>query len=223
MYSQQETQRIEIKPAKWRMYGLVAGMIAFSVAGVLIFLFSESLVDRCMGIVAVVFFGGGGALWVSKWLRNQHFRVAVAPVGLEIYLVGAGSGAGWQTIPWRDIEEFGTLKQGSAEFTTVKLRSYQSLLAGISPEQAKDMMRMLPALRAAVHGATGLATVSGVLEQAVNFVEMGTAVSEIKNLEGTLRLTREQCGAEFLLPWSARDRSAGAFALFLEHYRRTHT
>ncbi len=222
MYSQQDAQRIEIKPAKWRMYGLIAGIIAFSVAGVLIFLSSESLVDRFMGIVAVVFFGGGGAFWVSKWLRNQHFRVAVAPGGLEIYLVGAGAGAGWQTIPWRDIEEFGTLKQGSAEFTTVKLKSYESLLAGISPEQAKAMMRMLPALQVAVHGATGLATVSGDLEQAVEFVGMSTTVAEIKNLEGMLRLTREQYGAEFLLPWSARDRSAGAFAMFLDQYRRSH-
>ena len=222
MYSRQDPHRIAIKPAKWRMYSLIVGMVLFSVAGLFIFLLSESLFDRIMGLVAVAFFGIGGAIWVWKWQRNEHLRVALAPGGFEIYLVGAGAGGGWQTIPWRDIEEFGTLKQGSAEFTTVKLRSYESLLAGISPEQAEAVMRLLPVLQVAVHGTAGLAAATSDLEKAVDLVGMGSSINQIKNLEGTLRLTRERYGAEFLLPWSARDRSAGAFAMFLDNYRRNH-
>jgi hypothetical protein len=219
MHSQQfvDPQRMEIKPPAWRVFGLVLGIIIFSVVGAIIAVVSESLVDRLMGIVAVVFFGVGGAVWVFKSLRQEHLRVAVTPSAFEIYLVGVG----WRRIPWGDIEEFGAVKHGKSEFTAVRLRNYGSLLSGISPEQSKAMMRWLPAARLALHGLANLVAASGDDESAEDLAGMSVDLSHVRNLEDALRLSRNNYGGEFLLPWSARDRSAKAFAKFLDDYGRS--
>ena len=219
MYSQQfvDPQRMEIKPPTWRVFSLVLGMIVFSVVGAIIAVVSESLVDRLLGIVAVLFFGVGGAIWLLKLRRQEHLRVAVAPSAFEIYLVGMG----WRRIPWSEIEGFDAVKQGSAKFTAVKLRNYNSLLSGISPEQSKAMMKWLPAARLAVQATAGLVAASGDDESAEDLTGMVDDLGYVTNLEEALRLSRNNYGGEFLLPWSAMDRSAEAFAKFLNDYGRS--
>jgi hypothetical protein len=221
MYLQQfvDPQRIEIKPPAWRLLGFIVGILVFSVAGGIIAVVSDNIVDRVLGIVAVIFFGLGGALWLIKSRRREHLRVAVAPSGFEIYIVGVG----WRTIPWRDIEAFSVVKHGSSELTAVRLRHLDSLLASITPAQARAVMRWLPALQIALHGTAGLAAASGDFENAAEMAGVGTDVYQMRSLEDALRVSRDRFGGEFLLPWSARDRSANAFAQFLDDYRRRYT
>lgn len=99
-----------------------------------------------------------------------------------------------------DVEGFGAVKHGSSEYTAVRLRNYESLLSGISPEQSEAMMRWLPAARVAVHGLASLASASGDYESADDLSGVGIDMRQVRNLEDALRLSRNKYGGEILLP-----------------------
>lgn len=203
-----DVERIEIRPAVWKLALAFVGAAVFALLGLATAVFAESIAVKAAGILGVAFFGGFGAWALYGWVRGDHQRVAVSRVGLEVYLPGVG----WRVVPWSDIERIDALEFSGQGFTTVRLRDYDALLAGLTPEQSRAAARRLVAL-----GLFGQAT-AGLLGMPWlgRFLRGSEAAAD---LPGVLAFNRARFGADLLFGWAERDRGARDFAEFLRRWR----
>jgi hypothetical protein len=205
-------ERIEIHPAAWKITLMILAMIAFVVGGILMLVYGDDISDKAIGLLSIVFFGGfcGYALYARS--RGQG-KIAILPTGIEIGIPGVNP----RLLPWSDIEAFGVHRIGNQEFTTIKLKGYQAWLSGISQEEAAAALRFLRSMGLLLDSTARVAIAKG--DNAGEMQQMLEGSEEVRSLRDMLAYSRAKFGAEFLLGWAMRDRSAQEFADFLEQCR----
>jgi hypothetical protein len=205
--------RHEIRPAAWRFALLVLGLIAFVALGLWL-LTAGGWFTIPLGILTIAFFGGGGVYALYRMSRGVG-RLAIVPEGIEYTMFGPAP----RVIPWTDIEAIDVLKIADQEFTAIRLKRYESLVDGLTDDDARSVLRHFQAMR-----VMGYATVAvGAMHSAdASGVKRLLAGSEhVKSVIGVLQQARQTCGAEILLGWNMRDRGAREFANYLEERRRS--
>lgn len=209
-------ERIEIKPPRWQMGLMVLGILAFVAFGVFMILAGEEVTEQAMGCLAIIFFGGFGSYALYLMSRGQG-KLAVVPAGVEVGIPGVMP----RVLPWNDIDAFGVNTIENQEFTTITLKNPHGWLAGISPQEAAAAVGFFRKM-----GLMGQATVEVALaseedkEEYAELQKLAASSKEVKTLLDILAYNREKFGAEFLLGWNLRDRSAKDFAAFLEQQRQ---
>ncbi len=206
-------ERIEIHPATWKIVLMVAGMIAFIIGGIFLIIYGDSVVEKAFGVIGIVFFGGFGGYALYSRSRGQG-KLAILPTGVEIGIPGVNP----RVLPWNDIEAFGVNKIANQEFTTIKLKSYQAWLSGISQEEAAAAVRFFRSMDLLGQTTTEIAAANDDDPRVMRQMLEGS--EEVKSLIDILAYNRTKFGAEFQLGWNMRDRSAQKFAEFLEQCRR---
>jgi hypothetical protein len=206
-------ERIEIHPATWKIVLMVAGMIAFVVAGIFMIIYGDSVVEKAFGVIGIVFFGGFGGYALYSRSRGQG-KLAILPTGIEIGIPGVNP----RVLPWNDIEAFGINKIANQEFTTIKLKSYQAWLSGISQKEAAAAVRFFRSMEMIGQTTARIAVANDDDPRAMRQMLKGS--EEVRSLIDILAYNRAKFGAEFQLGWNMRDRSAKEFAEFLEQCRR---
>jgi hypothetical protein len=114
---------------------------------------------------------------------------------------------------------FGINKIANQEFTTIRLKSYQAWLSGISQEEAAAAVRFFRSL-GLLGQTTAKIAVANNDDDPRAMQQMLEGSEEVKSLIDILTYNRTKFGAEFQLGWNMRDRSAQEFAEFLEQCRR---
>ncbi|CAN5587448.1 hypothetical protein BH20ACI4_BH20ACI4_18060 [soil metagenome] len=206
-------ERIEIHPATWKIVLMIAGMIAFIIGGIFMIIYGDSVYEKAIGVIGIVFFGGFGGYALYSRSRGQG-KLAILPTGIEIGIPGVNP----RVLPWSDIEAFGINKIANQEFTTIKLKSYQAWLSGISQEEATAAVRFFRSLEMLGQTTAKIAVANDEHPGAIR--QMLDGSEEVKSLIDILAHNRAKFGAEFQLGWNMRDRSAKEFAEFLEQCRR---
>ncbi|GBD16290.1 hypothetical protein HRbin26_01185 [bacterium HR26] len=204
-----EVERIEIRSGVWKAALVFTVLVAFALIGLALAVFSENLIGKIVGLICFVFFGVVGGVALYGRVRGDYQRVAVSRAGLEVYLPGVG----WRLIPWGDIEEIDVLDIAGQQFTGVRLRSYEALLAGLTPEESRAAARRFAALRLFGRAAA-------VLLGSPRLWRLLRGSEPIEDLPSMLAFNRETFGAELLLGWDQRDRNARDFAEFLRKWQR---
>ena len=206
-------ERIEIHPATWKIALMIAGMIAFVVGGTFMIIYGDSVYEKVFGVIGIVFFGGFGGY--ALYLRSHgQGKLAILPTGVEIGIPGVNP----RVLPWNDIEAFGVNKIANQEFTTIKLKSYQAWLSGISQEEAAAAVRFFRSLELLGQTTAKVAAANDNDPRAI--LLMLEETEEVRSLIDILAYNRIQFGAEFQLGWNMRDRGAQEFADFLEQCRQ---
>ena len=204
-------ERHEIRTAPWKFTLVVLGMVAFVLAGIAMVVWG-SLVEKAVGVLSIVFFGGFGGF--ALYLKAKGFgKLAILPTGVEFAMYSPVP----RVIPWADIEAFGVLKVAKQEFTSIRLRSYQSLVTDLSDLEADRAEKWFRGFR-----AMGIATVAvgaANLEHASDVAHWVSGSAKVRSVVDILEHQRATYGAELLLSWNMRDRGAAAFANYLEQRR----
>ena len=206
-------ERHEIRPAAWRFVLFVLGLMAFVALGVWL-VTSGGIVAAAIGVLTLVFFGGFGTYALYRMSQGRG-RIAILPSGVETTMFGRTP----RVIPWSDIEAIGVLKLRDQEFTTIRLNRYRSLIDTLTDDEARLALREFQAMR-----LMSYATIAAGVAHAADVSDLATFVSgseHVKSVVAMLRHARDTYGAEVLLPWNQRDRSARAFAEYLEQCRLT--
>jgi hypothetical protein len=208
-------ERIEIRPPRWKTVLGIMGLIGFVVAGAWMLIDGNGWIERAVGAFSVAFFGGMGVYALGLRIRGRFSSLAITPAGLEVGLPGIAA----RLLPWDDVEEIGTTRFFGSEFTTIRLRSYQSFLRGITPGEARAALQFFGALRSLGYASIPVVATQArhVATQVAGFMK---GSGEVRSLAQLLAYQRERFGAEILLGWNLRDRPAAAFAEFLEARRR---
>ena len=206
-------ERIEIHPATWKIALMIAGMIAFVVGGTFMIIYGDSVYEKVFGVIGIVFFGGFGGYALYSRSRGQG-KLAILPTEIVIGIPGVNP----RVLPWSDIEAFGINKIANQEFTTIKLKSYQAWLSGISQEEAAAAVRFFRSLEMLGQATAKIPVANDEHPGAMRQMLQGS--EEVKSLIDILTYNRTKFGAEFQLGWNMRDRSAQEFAEFLEQCRR---
>ena len=206
-------ERTEIHPATWKIVLMIAGMIAFVVGGLLMIIYGDGVFEKAIGVIGIVFFGGFGGYALYSRSRGQG-KLAILPTGIEIGIPGVNP----RVLPWNDIEAFGVNKIANQQFTTIKLKSYQTWLSGISQEEAAAAVRFFRSMELLGETTAKIAVANDNDPRAIRQMLEGT--EEVRSLIDILAYNRTKFGAEFQLGWNMRDRSAKEFAEFLEQCRR---
>lgn len=204
-------ERIEINPPAWKMGLAILGVAAFVVVGAYMAVYGD-LVEKAIGIISIVFFGGlcGYALYARS--RGQG-KIALLPAGIEVGLPGMSP----RVLPWGDIEAFGVNKIGNQEFTAIRVKSYRAWLSGISREEAAAAVGFFRRVGKVAHAT---ASVVEYGDDAGELRRLTEGSEEVRSLAGMLANNREKYGGEFLLGWTMRDSGARQFAEYLEQCRR---
>ena len=204
------TTRIEIRPARWRLALGALGIIGFTVAGVALLMYG-GIIAIAAGLLSIVFFGGMCGYAFIRTVRGQG-RLAILDEGLEIGLPGTLG----HIVPWGDIESIGVTRIASSEFTAVCLADHHAFLDGLSDEETKVFLRLVRGLTMVGYGAVVTSGNTGL-------TDMLSELKEVTSAADYLAFNRRVYGAELLIGWTMRDRSATAFAAYLEEHRQKAT
>lgn len=204
--------RTEIRPPAWKLALAALGIVAFVALGIAILLYGDGLLQRAVGVLGVVFFGGFCGYALVLGLRGEG-RLAIRREGLEINIPGVKP----RLVPWRDIESISAARLANAEFTTVRLNSYEALLDGLSADEAKKLLARFRALRRI--GQASIVVGAANFENVGNVVTALAGSAEVKSVQDLLLYLRQNFGAEFHFGWNMRDRNAQDFAAYLEAHR----
>jgi hypothetical protein len=128
------SDRLVVRPRAGRLPRYAAGIVVFVAVGVWLVV-AGGVVAKVFGVLAVLFFGGGGLVMAVGALRNGLSKVALTHEGVE---PAAGG-----TVPWQDVEAVGVVTT-PATVVWLRLSSYDRYLAS------------LPADRPAIDPAVGL-------------------------------------------------------------------
>lgn len=122
-------------PVSWiRLTGMTIGAMLFAGLGLYICVASPDLGTKIIGLVCVLFFGGGFAVLLWKKLRD--------PIVLTLTEDGIKPQSGG-FIPWEDFEAVGVGRiagaPGGTKVIGIRLKSYEGYLASFTPEQIRVM------------------------------------------------------------------------------------
>jgi hypothetical protein len=209
------TETIEIRPKTGRNAILLGiGCAAFTVMGLTLVISAGAVF---VGLLAILFFGGGG-LWAIPKLLRRRVSMRLTGEGLhQCYEQGTTH------IPWRDVEEVGITSMFGNKMVGIRLKTYDRYLGEMSPALAEFVTRHLPYLKWLARATSLLAVPAStrvwskleghdVSEDLRSFGATG-------NLAESLLWSRSRYGYDIVLSWAELDRSAEDFVALLEGYR----
>lgn len=210
--------RLEIRPKTGRnVLFLVVGCFAFTVAGV--FMISTGEVEKiAVGVLSIVFFGGGGLITAPKLMRRK-ISMVLSDQGVE-QITPHGSAF----IPWADVEKLGTMSMFGNDFVGFRMSSYDQYIERMSPELSSFMRKSMPYLKMIAQATAMLPVPQAValwskLKGETDLPQALKAFGKTGSFVEALMWSRKQFGYDILIGWSDRDRSAPKFLELLEEYR----
>jgi hypothetical protein len=216
--SRQSLARLEIRPKTGRnVLFLVVGCFAFTIAG--FFMIRTGEVEKiAVGVLSVVFFGGGGLITAPKLMRRK-ISMVLSEHGVE-QIAPHGSAF----IPWVDVEKLGTTSIFGNDFVGVRMGSYDRYIESMSPELSSFMRKNMPYLKLIARATALLPVPQAValwskLKEETDLPEALKAFGKTGSFVEALMWSRQQFGYDILIGWSDRDRSAPKFLELLEEYR----
>ena len=169
-----------------------------------------------VGVIAILFFGGGGSYSILRMLRRR------VPIILTSEYLEQRYPEGSAYIQWRDVEKIDIASLYHIKMVGIRLKTYNSYFSQMSPTLAIYMMKMLPHLKLTtrVVSLVGVSSVAKVLPRLKGHdLKQGLqSFGEVRNLEEALLWSRKRYGYDILLSWTERDRSAGEFVKLLGEY-----
>ena len=210
--------RFEVRPkAKHNAILLAVGCGSFTLAGLWMVVESQNTGEILAGILAVVFFGGGGVLAIPRLIRRSVSMVLTHPGIEQITLYGTA------TIHWKDIEKIGLANQSGARLVGIRLKTYDGYLANMSPELAGAIARSLPAFKLLTNAALLVEIASGQLWSSLDGWDTARTLKDfgkVSSLAQALFWSRKTVGYDITFSWADLDRSPDKFAGLLEQYRQ---
>jgi hypothetical protein len=203
-------EAIEIRPKAGRnalLLGLACA--AFTAAGVYLVVGGE---DVFAGLLAIVFFGGGGA-WATPKIARRSVTLALTPTHLEQRFA-----EGSVRIPWSDVESVGIVNISSAKMVGIRLAAYDGYLESMSPALAAAITRRLPVAKMVAQAASLLDAPEGAKLILKGGPEALKSVAEVRDLAGALLWSRTHFGYDLTLTWAELDRPRDAFVALLRSY-----
>jgi hypothetical protein len=205
----------EVRPRSRRnaiLVGLGCGI--FTIGGLWMIFSGEAILA---GLLAVIFFGGGGLYAIPKLLRRD-ISMVLSSEGIEQQYA-----QGSTFISWDDVEKIGIVSMFSNKMVSIRLSSYDRYLDDMSPDLAAFFMQSLPYLKVLTRATSLLdAPTAIVLWSKLEGADVSEALKsfgKVGNLAEALMWARTNYGYDLMLSWADVDRSATKFAALLEEYR----
>lgn len=202
--------RFEVRPNTRRNAALTAaGCAIFSIGGLAV-IFSGEIK---LGLITLLFFGGGGIYAIPKLLKRKVSMVLSAN-GIELFYP-----QGSAFIAWADVEEIGIVRILSTKLVGIRLRSYDRYLKDMSPGLAAFLVKSLPLMKLITKQVLSLEAPGGVglwLEAEGKSLK---SFGDVGNLAQALMWARENYGYDLTFAWSELDRPPDKFVSLLEEYR----
>jgi len=211
----------EVKPkTKQNAILLCIICIAFSVIGFFMIL-SGDIKTVLAGLLAIVFFGGGGFLAIPKLLQR--------PISMILNHDGLKqiTPSGTSLICWQDIETIGIARIYGNKMVGLRLITYDNYIKSMSPEFIDYFIKIMPSLKLVAFGASLLDAPNSiklwsVLENRPNPIEALRSFGKVGNLVEALLWNRKNFGYDICLAWSELDRPASEFIALLEQFHKAY-
>lgn len=209
---------LTIKPGAARKLAMVVTFTLAAICGAVL-LNHEDAIFRIFGLISLLA-GVIGGPWVWWKYSKGTYQTTVSCAGLQV-------GDESPTIPWRDIEGFGTHDMGHYQvYTTVRLTNYASWISQLTPAQARRTMRAFKLGKAAVPVVSVLALATlrspadiDTVKEVSDLNELFEGSDSVRDLVSLLAFNRHKYAGEILITAFQRDRSAQDFATFLEGWK----
>jgi hypothetical protein len=214
----QSHDAVIIKPGGGRKMGMVVAFALAAIAGAAL-LNHEDPIYRIVAWICLLA-GVIGGPWVWWKYSKGTYQTTVSSAGLQV-------GDETPTIPWSDIQGFGTHDMGNRQvFTTVQLGDYASWISQLTPGQARRTMRTFKLANATLPVAIAIEVATfrgpadlGIVKDAYDAAQLMDGSEAVRDLISLLAFNRQKYGGEILISAFHRDRSAEDFAKFLEGWR----
>jgi hypothetical protein len=119
---------VTFAPSKSKLALTIAGCVAFTALGVFLLVSGPTVGEIIGAVLCIALFGGGGVLFVAKLARTTE-TLTLTPSGLH-----PSSGG---IVPWDDYDGVGLGRVSGTLIIGIRLRSYDSYIASLTPAQAK--------------------------------------------------------------------------------------
>jgi hypothetical protein len=173
---------------------VIAGGVAFTALGVFMLVSGPSVVEVVGAVLCIVFFGGGTVAFIVKLSRTTTALV-LSPQGLHPMSGGL--------VPWEDYEGVGLGRVSGTLVIGIRLRSYDSYIASLTPEQATVAARAGTVAR-----LFGAATRSLTGRGHAGSASLAKIPSSKEGLAGLLAWTRQTSGYDLTFSPMMFDRPA---------------
>ena len=210
--------RVEIHPPRRRNAILLAGAALFmGGGGIALLAWPGDDTDMFWGLLCLAI--GALALYKAKSMWRRQTSMVRMPERLEqITIDGAAR------LPWGEIEAVGASSYLGIKLIGLRLRTYDSYLATMSPELASCLTKTLPFMRLAAAGASLLpgsqfltlwSRLDGVSDPGDALKDFG----KVGDLAGLLMASRKMLGYDLTFNWADFDRPADELVRLIEQYR----
>jgi hypothetical protein len=117
---------VTFAPSKSKLALTIAGCLAFTAIAVFLLVSGPTVGEALGAVLCIVFFGGGGVLFVAKLTRTTT-TLTLTPAGLHPMSGGL--------VPWDDYDGVGLGRVSGALIIGIRLRSYDAFIASLTPTQ----------------------------------------------------------------------------------------
>lgn len=210
-------EHLEIKPKTARNVTLlIIGCSLFTAMGFYMMSTGETQ-NIAVGLLSIVFFGGGGLIMIPKLLRRKVSMILTREGMEQITPYGKAH------IRWIDVEKLGVVSQFTNKMVGIRLHNYDAYLQSMSPDMTEFLRTTLPYMKLLARGASMLSVPHACklwsqLEGSSDPQEGLKAFGKVGSYVQAMLWTREQYGYDVLLAWQDRDRSASALLDLLQAY-----
>jgi Protein of unknown function (DUF2982) len=206
---------LEIRPKTSSNAALLGiGCAAFTLGGIWMVLSGEGVF---VGLLSIVFFGGGGLVAIPRLLRRKVSFVLTSEALEQRYPEGSAY------IPWRDVEQVGLASVFSTTMAGIRLKSYDKYLENMTPALAAFFAKNLPYMKLLARTSSLLELPAGAeLWSKMRGLDVPgslKAFGEVGSFAQALLWSRQQFGYDILLSWAELDRPATEFVTLLEAHR----
>jgi len=210
-------ERLDIKPKTARnVVLLVLGCSLFTVAGFYLMSMGEPQ-NIAVGLLCILFFGGGGLIMIPKLLRRKVSMVLTREGMEQITPYGNAH------VRWSDVEKVGMVSIFANKMVGIRLRNYDAYVHSMSPEMTEFLRKTLPYMKLIARATSMLSLPEACklwsqLEGSADPKEGLKAFGKVGSYVEALLWSRQQYGYDVLFAWQDRDRSAEALLDLLQSY-----
>lgn len=199
---------LRLRPSKANLYLAFVGSAAFTLVGaVMVVAPGASIIERAAGLLAAGFFGY--CFWAIKKSLSGERGLLIDAGGF----VWSGGTFGPKRVAWTNIAGMDVLKQNNQAFNRIALKDPQPLIDQFTEDEAKATARAMRAMLGFAKAAGPIAALQG--QEGSGALSRMAWRGRARTLEETFAWQREAFGAEILLGWADRDRSAEALERLL--------